>query len=713
MIPTERLNNLSERYIVTSALPYINGIKHLGNLVGSLLPADVYTRYLRLKGKDVVFVCGTDDHGTPAEISAFEAGKPVDKYCDEMYQIQKDIYERFDLKFDYFGRTHDQENHEITQEIFLGLYNNGYISEKESIQLYSVDDKRYLPDRYVMGTCPHCGYERARGDQCENCTTLLDPVDLINPRSAISDSTNIEQRKVKHFYIDLPKLQPKVEEWIEKQTHWPTTSLSIAKKWLKEGLKERAITRNLDWGIAIPLEGYDDIKFYVWFDAPIGYISITKKWAKLIKKPKKFEYYWKSPKTKLIQFMGIDNVPFHSVTFPCSIIGSDLGYQLVHTLKGFQWLTYEKGKFSTSQNRGIFTDQALDLYPSDYWRYYLLLIAPERQDTDFQWSEFQSAVNNDLNNLLGNLLNRFLTFSTKHFDGKIPEYTDGDLEKELQSKFQECLQEYTSTFDEIEFQKPLKALKAFWQDCNRYFQQAEPWNTVKTDISKTASTVGAIGHALRSIALLFNPFAPATCAKIYTALGLDPKTLDTTTIDAAEDWHILDDTEVGSLDGNLFTKISDKEIKELEKRFGSAQDLEVPKKEEKEKKKEKKKSQKQKSEPKEDKPKKDEFIEYDDFEKVKLITAKVLKAENHPDADKLLVLTVDDGKVKDRTICAGIAEYYKPEEMVGRTIIIVDNLKPRKLRGIVSQGMLLAAEEGENIFPLQPSGDISAGVRVR
>ncbi|MCH8907183.1 MAG: methionine--tRNA ligase, partial [Candidatus Heimdallarchaeota archaeon] len=398
------MNNSSERYIVTSALPYVNGVKHLGNLIGSLLPADTYTRFLKLIGKDVIYICGTDDHGTPAELSALEAGKSVSEYVAEMFELQKGIYERFGLDFDYFGQTSARENHEITKEIFLALDKNGYINERTTQQLYSVKDKRFLPDRYVLGTCPHCGYENARGDQCENCTKLLDPIELINPRSAISGNTELENRDVTHLFIDLPKLQPEVAKWIETQTHWPNTSLSIAKKWLKEGLRERGITRNLEWGIEVPLEKYKDLVFYVWFDAPIGYISISKKWATEIKgKPELFEKYWKSSDTKLIQFMGIDNVPFHSVTFPCSIIGSDLGYQLVHTLKGFQWLTFEKGKFSSSQKHGIFMDTALDLYPADYWRYYLLLIAPERQDTDFQWGGFQSAVNSDLNNQLGNL----------------------------------------------------------------------------------------------------------------------------------------------------------------------------------------------------------------------------------------------------------------------------------------------------------------------
>jgi len=700
MSKNQTTNRSNERYIVTSALPYINGVKHIGNLIGSLLPADVYTRYLKLRGKDVIYICGTDDHGTPAELSALNAKKPVDEYVKEMYQIQKDIYQRFGINFDYFGQTSDQENHEITKEIFLGLHKNGYIQEQTSMQLFSIDDNRYLPDRYVKGTCPHCGYEEARGDQCESCTTLLNPSELLNPRSTVSGSTNIEMREVRHLYIDLPKLQPKVEEWIEEQTHWPATSLSIARKWLKEGLRTRSITRNLDWGIKVPLDGYDDIVFYVWFDAPIGYISITKKWAHdIVKKPELFDYYWKSKETKLIQFMGIDNVPFHSIIFPCSLIGADLGYPLVHTLKAFQWLTYEKGKFSTSQNRGIFTDTALELFPPDYWRYYTLLIAPERQDTSFQWKGFQSAINNDLNNQLGNLVNRFVTFCVNSFDGKVPEFIAGDREIRLKEALNEVIGEYQKTFDQIEFQKPLKALRKFWQECNTYFQEARPWVTVKDDIAQTAATIGITGHCLRSIAILFAPFAPFTAEKIFTALGYNAEEVHKVKWEEIVDWSSLVGRDIPELKSNLFTKISNKEIDELIDRFGSEQ--------KKIKDKGKKAAKKEKQQPQ------SKYIQYEDFAKVKLISAKVVAVKKHPKADSLLVITVDDGTRQDRTICAGIAEFYKPKDLVGKTVIIVDNLKPRKLRGIKSEGMLLTVEDDEGISILQPDRLVNGGHPVQ
>lgn len=692
---------MTERYLVTSALPYINGVKHLGNLIGSLLPADVYTRYLKLIGKEVIYICGTDDHGTPAEISALQAGKPVDEYCTEMYSVQKKIYEDFGINFDYFGRTSDKENHEITQELFLALKKNGYISEKTSKQLYSVDEDRYLPDRYVIGTCPKCDYERARGDQCENCTTLLNPTELINPRSATSEKSIIEERDVTHFYINLPKIQDEVETWVESHDTWPNTTMSIARKWLKEGLRERAITRNLDWGIDIPLKGYDDLVFYVWFDAPIGYISATKVWANSVKKkPELFDTYWKDEDTKLIQFMGIDNVPFHSIIFPSTLIGADLGYIKADTIKSFQWLTYERGKFSTSENRGIFTDTALELYPPDYWRYYLLSIAPERQDTDFLWSGFQSSVNSDLNNLLGNLLNRCVTFVHRHNEGKIPKITSiGEKEKELKDALDECLTDYRETFDKIEFQKPIRALRKFWQAGNKYFQEKQPWKTINEDKEDALNTVALVAHALRSIAILFAPIAPHTSERLYESLGYKGKSVHNAKWEQIVDWKILEGKSIPELKNNLFRKIKDKEVKELKERFGSI-----------ETKADKKKVKKVKKE----KAKKDpEIIEYEDFAKLKLITAKILKVEPHPKADKLLVLTVDDGQRQDRTICAGIKEFYKIEELVNRTIIIVDNLKPRKLRGIMSEGMILAADIDEKtISLLQPDKDAKAGLEI-
>ncbi len=695
------------KHLITSALPYVNGVKHLGNLIGSLLPADVYARYLRFLGHDVVAVCGTDDHGTPAEISAIEAGLPVEEYVEKMYKVQKKIYKDFGLSFDYFGQTSTPENEEITQSIFLQLHKNGYIFEKRDEQLYSVTDERYLPDRYVIGTCPHCGYERARGDQCEGCSKLLDPTELIEPKSVISGSTDLEIRETRHLYIDLPKIQPKVEEWINAQTGWPATTLSTARKWLNEGLRPRAITRNLKWGIPVPLEGYDDLVFYVWFDAPIGYISITKQWANSLGKPDLWLDYWKDPETTLTQFIGIDNVPFHTVTWPCSLIGADDGYILAKNVKSFQWLTYEKGKFSTSQNRGVFTDKALELYPADYWRYYLLLIAPERQDTDFQWKSFQNAVNSDLNNLLGNLVNRVVTFSEKHFDSKVPEIKEEtDAERELWTQVDELIAEYRREFDAIEFQKPVRALRKILQVANKYFQESKPWETIKEDRERTGTIVSTIAHLLRILAILYVPIIPFTSEKIFGILGIG-----TSVNDERWDTLISKDVLVGNTvtaNGPLFTKIQDKDIEKLIKEYGGAEEKKKKQKKEKAKEKKKKMKEEKKEKKKEDK----KYVKYEDFAQIQLRTAEILDVEDHPNADSLLVLTVNDGERNDRTLCAGIKGQYKKEDLVGRKVVIVHNLKPKKLRGIKSEGMVLAVEDENGVSLLSADRDVPAGLEV-
>jgi len=694
-----------ERYIITSALPYINGIKHLGNLIGSILPADVYTRYLRLIGKDVIYICGTDEHGTIAELAALEENMDVRAYCDKYYHLQKDTYERFGVDFDYFGRTSDEENHELTQEIFKGLYKNGYIKEITSNQLYSIDDKRFLPDRYVIGICPNCNYERARGDQCESCTSLIDPTDLINPMSSISGSTNVEVREVTHLYLDLPKLQDRVAAWVEGQEHWSKTAISIANKWIKEGLKVRSITRNLNWGISVPLKEHSDLVFYVWFDAPIGYLSITKKWARLKGNPELFDLYWKSPDSKLIQFMGKDNVPFHSVTFPCSLLGSETGYNLVYNLKGFQYLGWEGGKFSTSQQRGLFCDEALDIFPADYWRWYLLSITPERIDTDFQLDGLINAVNNDLNNLLGNLLNRCTTFIHRHYDHKVPEVTIPRKKIELYSNLSECIEEYTTTFNEVEFQKPIRAIRKFLQECNKYFQESEPWKLITSqdpnDAKQAKLVISNIAHALRSIAILIRPIIPFSAEDLYTRLGYDGKDIHTLTINQIEDWKISQGIVVPVNKTNIFNKIS---IDDYEKGIAKARQTDNPKESEIDPKTNQVSST--------DSEKNKEYIDYETFAKVKLITAKVLDVQPHPKADKLLVLKVDDGK-GDRTIVAGIAQYYKPDDLTGKTIIIVENLQPRKLRGITSEGMILAVDHEDTVVVLQPEKPVGSGLQIR
>jgi methionyl-tRNA synthetase len=555
------------KYIVTSALPYVNGVKHLGTLIGSLLPADVYARWLRLQGEDVLAICGTDEHGTPCEVAALEEGVPVAEYAEKYYHIQKDIYQRFRLSFDHFGRTSSPENRRMTQHLFLRLHQHGYIVERETEQLYCVDDSRFLPDRFVLGTCPHCGYQAARGDQCESCTRLLDPTDLVAPRCAICGRQNLVRRSSRHLFLDLPKLKDRIEAWVDTKKHWPRTTRSIAHKWLEEGLRERCITRDLKWGISVPLAGYEDKVFYVWFDAPIGYISISMEWARLTGDPDRWQAYWKDPETRLVQFLGKDNVPFHTVTWPAVMMGADDGFILADMVKGFEFLNYEEGKFSTSEGRGVFTDQALELFPADYWRYYLLVIAPERGDSSFEWPGFQQAVNKDLADVLGNFVHRTLTFIHSRFQGRVPPAEALSARDEsMRERTAALAQQLRVEMEHYRFQMSVRTLRELWSECNRYFDEKAPWLAIKTDRAGAATTLSVAAHLCRSIAVLTAPFLPETSSSLYGLLGLS-EDVHRSRWEEAVDFGCLAGRALPPTPKPLFSKIPDETIAMLREKF--------------------------------------------------------------------------------------------------------------------------------------------------
>jgi len=555
------------RYIVTSALPYVNGVKHLGNLVGSLLPADVYARWLRLQGEDVLAVCGTDEHGTPCEVAALNEGLPVAEYAEKYHHIQKDIYQRFHLSFDHFGRTSHPHNHEMTQHLFLRLYKNGYVFERETEQLYCTDHERFLPDRFVVGTCPICGYGRARGDQCESCTKLLDPTELIDPHSVICGGGNLIRKKSKHLFIDLPKLKDRIKAWVDTKEHWPRTTRSIAYKWLSEGLRERCITRDLEWGIKVPLPGYEEKVFYVWFDAPIGYISISREWSDKVGDPDRWQAYWKDPDTRLVQFLAKDNVPFHTVTWPALMMGADDGFVLADMIKGFQYLNYEQGKFSTSQGRGVFTDQALELFPADYWRYYLLLIAPERGDANFEWTGFQQAVNKDLADVLGNFVHRTLTFVRSRFDGTIPGAESlAARDEAMRARTRELAEQLKTEMAGYRFQMSVRTLRELWRECNRYFDEKAPWQAIKTSRADAAATLSTSAHLCRAIAILNAPFLPETSTSLFRLLGLEGD-VHRSRWEEALDFGCLSGCKLPGKPRPLFKKVEDKEVSDLHRRF--------------------------------------------------------------------------------------------------------------------------------------------------
>ena len=557
------------RYLITSAIPYINGIKHLGNLVGSQLPADLYSRYLRQRNHEVMFICATDEHGTPAELAASEAGKPVDEFCEEMHKIQTKIGNGFRLSFDYFGRSSSPQNHKLTQYFAGKLADAGLIEEITESQIYSIDDKRFLPDRYIEGTCPNCHYEKARGDQCENCTKQLDPIDLINPRSAISGSKNLETKETKHLYLKQSALKDKLDTWISSKNNWPILTTSIAKKWLHdgEGLQDRGITRDLKWGVPVkkgnqPWPGMEGKVFYVWFDAPIEYIAATSEWAESNKFPDEaWERWWRTDKgaedVKYVQFMGKDNVPFHTLSFPATIMGSGEPWKLVDYIKSFNYLNYDGGQFSTSQKRGIFMDQALNLLPSDYWRWWLLSHAPETSDSEFTWENFQLSINKDLADVLGNFVSRVTKFCRSKFGETVPDGGSYGVEEyKLISNLNKRLKTYESYLDGIEIRKSAAELRAIWALGNEYLQIVGPWVCFKEDPLKAAMQIRLALNLIRIYAILSAPFIPDTAEVILKSLKVSDKSWPT---DLTKEVTKLEPGNPFGTPENLFTKISDED----------------------------------------------------------------------------------------------------------------------------------------------------------
>lgn len=567
------------RHLITSALPYINGIKHLGNMVGSMLPADVYSRYLRQRGHEVLYICATDEHGTPAELAAKERGLPVDTFCAQAHDAQKAVYDGFDLAFDHFGRSSSPQNVEITQHFARRLNENGFIEERSIRQVYSPADGRFLPDRYVEGTCPHCGYDKARGDQCENCTRVLDPTDLLEPRSAISGSTDLEVRETKHLFLLQSKLQHEVEEWVARhEEEWPHLAASIARKWLTEGLHDRSITRDLDWGVPVPADTWPELAaegkvFYVWFDAPIEYIAATKEWADSA--PEGETRDWKSwwyevdDTVRYTEFMAKDNVPFHTVMFPATQLGVREPWKKVDYVKAFNWLTYYGGKFSTSQKRGVFTDQALDILPADYWRYFLIANAPESDDSSFTWEHFTATVNKDLADTLGNFVNRVLSFSKKRFGEEVPAGGEpGEAETRLGEEIAGLLAEYESQMEAKQFRKSAAALRALWSAGNSYLEEKAPWLEIKTDQDAAALTLRTAMNLIRLYAVVSEPFIPTAAAAMRRTFSLAD---DTATWVSTEEAHALTSVPAGTpftVPPVLFAKLTDEDLEAYKERFG-------------------------------------------------------------------------------------------------------------------------------------------------
>jgi methionyl-tRNA synthetase len=566
------------RILITSALPYINGVKHLGNLAGSMLPADVFARFKRAQGHETLYICATDEHGTPAELAAAEAGQDVRTYCDEQHAIQHDIGRSFGLSWDWFGRSSNPPNHRLTQHFCEVLEKNGLIEERTDKMVYSIDDRRFLPDRYVEGTCPRCGFERARGDQCDNCGNLLDPTDLINPYSKISGSRNIEVRDTNHLYLLQSKVEGRIREWVDsKSAGWPALTRGIAYKHLDEGLLDRGITRDLAWGIPVtkdglPRPGFEDKVFYVWFDAPVEYIGATVELSEATGAD--WERWWRTDKgaddVEYVQFMGKDNVAFHTVSFPATILGSEEPWKTVDRLKAFNWLNWYGGKFSTSGKRGVFIDAALEILPPDLWRWYLTANAPEGSDTAFTWEHFAQTINSDLANVLGNFVNRIGKFNESKFEGRVPDGGEiGPLEEELFADVGAQLTELTAQMEAIELRKAAQAVRQLWVLGNEYLQEAAPWTAIKTDAARAAVVVRTALNLSALYGRVSAPFIPFAAEQIIGSFGeVWPPVWPST--DARAELTRLEPGRAVAVPPVLFTKIADEQIAEWTQRFGGA-----------------------------------------------------------------------------------------------------------------------------------------------
>ncbi|MBN1785900.1 MAG: methionine--tRNA ligase [Candidatus Methanofastidiosa archaeon] len=663
-----------EKILITCALPYVNNIPHLGNII-QVLSADVFARYQKHTDNEVLYVCGTDEHGTTTETIAMREGLTPKEVCDKYYKIHKDIYEWFNVSFSHFGRTSTKYHHEITQDIFLKAYNNGYIIEKDLEQPFCGKCNKYLADRFVEGTCPNCGSHNARGDQCEDCSKVLDAKELLDPHCTICGGKT-EIRSSKHLFVDLPKLSERLREWAEDKMNWSQNARNFTLGWLNEGLEPRCITRDLEWGVKVPLEGWEHKVFYVWFDACIGYISITAEYCAL--NGTDWRSWWKDPETKLYQFMGKDNVPFHTILFPASLMAADDGYILVHQLSSTEYLNYEGGAFSKSRNRGIFgTDVLNSKIPVDVWRYYIYINRPEKSDVDFTWEDFQKRNNEELVGNLGNFIYRAQTFAKKYYSGKVPEVEDQDADVAFNEEVYSTLAEIGQNIGSTKLKSGLKLAMKLSKMGNQFFQENEPWKNEE----RKANTVKTALNLCATLAVAIEPFMPVTSEKIWKGLNLkgDVHTLnwERARSPAFKGGESINSPEI------LFQKLEDKFINDLKDRY----------------------SGKKKQEAK-------DLIEYEDFAKCKFKVARIESAERVEGSKKLLRMMIDLGSEK-RQLVAGLAEHYEPDEMVGKSIIVVANLKPAKLFGLESQGMLLAAEKGNKVRLLTIDGEIEPGAEIR
>lgn len=663
-----------KRILVTSALPYANGPLHIGHIAGAYLPADIYTRYKRLKGDYVIHICGTDEHGVAITIRADKEGKTPREIVDYYHQNIKESFEGLGIDFDNFSRTSLPIHHKNSQEFFLRLYEKGLIYKKDIEQYYCENCKRFLPDRYVEGTCPHCGYEKARGDQCEKCGRWLEPKDLLNPRCAICGSTPVLKKSF-HYYFKLKSFEKPLLDWLLSKEDWKENVKNTAISWVREGLEDRAITRDLEWGVPVPLEEAKGKVLYVWFDAPIGYISSTMEWANKIGKPEEWKEFWMNPRTELIHFIGKDNIIFHAIVWPAMLMGHG-DFILPTNIPANEFLNLMGAKLSTSRGWAIWIPDLLKSFPPDYIRFGLASVMPETKDSDFTFEDFKTKVNAELVNNLGNFVNRTLSFIKKYMGGRIEKDIGGFKDEDLKfiKELEEAPTRIGAYLEKFEFKKALKEILALSARGNQYFDYKEPWATRKKDMEETKRTLYLCASLIRSLSTLIEPYLPFSAKEIRKMLNLE----NALSWDEAANWRWDRDIEPREVK-ILYKKIEEESI-EIEKEIKGVKKMET--------------------------------ISFEEFQKCVIKIGKILEASEIEGASKLLKLTVDIGD-KKVTLVAGIKEVYKPEDIVGKEVPVLVNLEPKKIKGILSEGMILAADLDGRPVLLHPDREVPPGSIVR
>jgi len=660
------------RWLVASAWPYINYVPHLGTMIGSILSADVFARFLRMLGEEVLFVSGSDEHGTPIEVEAIKRGIDPKKFTDENHKKVKELFAKWNISFDNYTRTENPIHKEFVRKFYMKLYERGYIFSKEIEMPYCPRCKMFLPDRFIEGTCPYCGYPKARGDQCDRCGRLLEPTLLINPRCSICGSKP-EIKRTLHWFFDLPKLTEKIKEYIENNKNLPDNARNMSLSMIREGLKPRSLTRDNKWGIPAPFPGAEGKTIYVWMEAVLGYVSATIEYFVKRGDPDGWKKYWFDPEVKSVFFIGKDNIPFHTIIFPALLLASGDNYVLPWRVESTEYLMFEGEKFSKSRRIGIWIDEALEILPSDYWRFALVYIRPETRDSNFTWDLFIDIINSILNDTIGNFIHRTLSLTYRHFKEVPPRYKLNNVDEEVLNDVKRLYEEITKMFKSFKFKEALFRIVDIARVGNKYLNDTQPWDLIKTNRERAATVLNIALSLVKALAILLAPIIPEHADRLWHMLGYNDSVHN----------HKWQEALTGIKAGQkierpkpLFTKVSKEQITKLTSR-----------------------------------PITSNVISIEEFSRLDLRVGKVLKASKVPNSDKLLELMIDVGGEVKRAI-AGIGEVYEPKELIGKKVVVLCNIKPKKIRGITSEVMILAACNREGPILIVPERDVKEGTRI-